>query len=72
MDEKAIPIAKTTYGEDHPKIAIRWNNLGAAWDNKGEYDKAIEYYEKALEIDLKNYEIYTLAISAKPLKWLFS
>ncbi|MCP4370660.1 MAG: TIR domain-containing protein, partial [Deltaproteobacteria bacterium] len=31
------------------------NNLGLAWKAKGEYDKAIEYYEKALKSDLKTF-----------------
>ena len=31
-------------------MATDWNNLGAAWWNKGDYDKAIDYYEKALKV----------------------
>ena len=27
--------------------------MGSAWRDKGEYDKAIEYYEKSLAINLK-------------------
>ena len=42
-----------THGEDHQKVANYWNNLGLAWYAKGEYDKAIEFYEKALNSDLK-------------------
>ncbi|NKB61359.1 MAG: tetratricopeptide repeat protein [Gammaproteobacteria bacterium] len=38
-----------TFGEEHPNVAIRRNNLGSAWYSKGEYDRAIEYYERALE-----------------------
>ncbi len=40
---------------DYPNAATYRNNLGSAWNAKGNYDKAIEYYEKALESDLKNY-----------------
>ena len=40
---------------DHPNAATYRNNLGAAWEAKGSYDKAIEYYENALESDLNNY-----------------
>ncbi len=40
-------------GEDHPDVARVRNNLGMAWQSKGEYDKAIEYYEQALASDLK-------------------
>jgi len=36
-------------------VAIRWHNLGNAWHHKGEYDKAIEYYDKALDSDLKTF-----------------
>lgn len=31
------------------------NKLGLAWGKKGEYDKAIEYFEKALKSDMKNF-----------------
>ena len=37
-----------------PYVATSWSNLGAAWDSKGDYDKAIGYYEKALASDLKS------------------
>ncbi|HJN25080.1 MAG TPA: tetratricopeptide repeat protein, partial [Rhodospirillales bacterium] len=40
-------------GEDYPDVAKFRNNLGMAWQAKGEYDKAIEYYELALASDLK-------------------
>ena len=40
---------------DYPNVATYRNNLGAAWNAKGNYDKAIEYYEKALESGLKAY-----------------
>jgi tetratricopeptide (TPR) repeat protein len=39
---------------DYPNAATYRNNLGAAWNGKGNYDKAIEYYEKALNSDLEN------------------
>ncbi len=37
---------------DYPNVATYRNNLGAAWNAKGKYDKAIEYYEKALKSGL--------------------
>jgi tetratricopeptide (TPR) repeat protein len=39
--------------EGTDKLAIYYNNLGLAWQDKGDLDKAIDYLEKALEIDLK-------------------
>ena len=34
-------------------MATSYNNIGAVHDNKGEYDKALEHYQKALAIELK-------------------
>lgn len=47
------PPGISANGEEHPKSATRYNNLGSAYRHKGEYDKAINYYEKALDIDIK-------------------
>ena len=33
-----------------------YNNLGSAWQDKGEYDKAIGYFEQALASDLRTYD----------------
>jgi tetratricopeptide (TPR) repeat protein len=51
----ALKSDLNNFGENHPKVATRWNNLGEAWRAKGKYDKAIEYYEKALKSDLNNF-----------------
>jgi CHAT domain-containing protein/Tfp pilus assembly protein PilF len=40
-------------GPEHPDVAIDYNGLGAAYQDKGDYDRAISYYEKALAIRLK-------------------
>jgi len=40
---------------NYPNAATYRNNLGAAWYAKGSYEKAIEYYEKALKSDLKTF-----------------
>lgn len=50
--EKALEIDLKVFGDQHPKIAIRYNNLGGAYRGLGDALKAIKYYEKALEIDL--------------------
>lgn len=54
--ELALASGLKTYGEDHPKVAIRRNNLGSAWDSLGEYQKAIDYYELALQAVLKTFD----------------
>ncbi len=53
--ELALVSGLKTYGEDHPAVARRRNNLGGVWKALGEYQKAIEYYELALASDLKTY-----------------
>ena len=37
--------------ENHPSLANTYNNLGAVYINKGDYDLAIEYYQLSLKID---------------------
>ncbi len=49
--EEALEIDKATYGEKHPDVAIRLNNIGNAWNALNEPRKAIEYHEQALNID---------------------
>jgi tetratricopeptide (TPR) repeat protein len=34
-------------------VATTFNNIGVAYDNKGEYEKALEYYQKGLDIQAK-------------------
>jgi tetratricopeptide (TPR) repeat protein len=53
--ENALACDLKSVGPEHPKVAIRWNNLGAAWKAKGKYDKAIKYFKKALASDLKTF-----------------
>lgn len=46
--DKSIDILKSILALN-PDYTTALNNLGLAWKEKGEYDKAIEYYEKALK-----------------------
>jgi len=41
------------FGESHPKVATRLNNIGLVLDSQGKYEEAIEKYEAALQIDRK-------------------
>jgi tetratricopeptide (TPR) repeat protein len=38
-------------GENHPELASTYNNIGLAYQRKGEYDKGLQYMEIALKID---------------------
>ncbi len=51
--EKLLAITLKVHGDQHSSTGTAYNNLGMVWRNKGEYDKAIEYYEKSLAINLK-------------------
>lgn len=54
--EKISEIILIGVNPNHPNVAKSYNNLGAAYRTKGEYNKAIEYNNQALEIALKIYE----------------
>jgi nephrocystin-3 len=34
----------------HPDYASSLGNIGSIYDNKGDYDKALDYYFKSIEI----------------------
>lgn len=52
---------------EHPTAAIYWNNLGLAWREKGQYDIAIAYYEKAL-VELRKFGLdHYVVITEKEL-----
>jgi tetratricopeptide (TPR) repeat protein len=53
--KKALDRDIQTYGKEHPKVAIRLNNLGATLYLQKEYKQAIDNFKKALAIDLKLY-----------------
>jgi len=48
-----LAIRLKTLGGEHPYVADSYNNIGVVWKNKGEYDKALDFYQKSLEIKLK-------------------
>ena len=48
-----MAIYLKVHGYQHPSTGTSYNNLGLVWNKKGEYDKAIEYFEKSLAIKLK-------------------
>ena len=45
-----MKIRSQVLGENHPDMATSYNNIGNAYCNRGDYDKALEFYQKALKI----------------------
>jgi len=48
--QKALAIQIEALGENHFLTALLYNYIGNAYDNKGDTEKALEYYNKSLEI----------------------
>ncbi len=48
--ERALVIGRRVYGEDHPKVALRLNNLGSVLKALGELEEAKGHFERALRI----------------------
>ena len=45
-----LEIDENAFGLDHPNTAGVYNNIGSLYYTTREYDKALEYLNKALEI----------------------
>ena len=41
---------KKTLPANHPSLATSYNNIGWVYRNKTDYKKALDYYERALDI----------------------
>ncbi len=71
--EQALKIDRTIFGENHPNVSVRLNNLGLAWDALGDHQKAINYYEEGLKIDRatvgENYPGVAVKLNNLGLAW---
>ena len=52
-NQKAVEIGEKALPDDHPDLAIYYNNLGSTYGNLGNHNNARIYKEKALEIRQK-------------------
>ena len=50
------------FGIDHPHVSYPYKNMGLVWQNKGEFGKALECYQKSLEIRLKNFGFQSIGL----------
>jgi|LGOV01.1.fsa_nt_gb tetratricopeptide (TPR) repeat protein len=48
--EEALLLDVATKGPQHAHVAQDYDNIGVAYRGMGQYDRAIEYYEKAVAI----------------------
>ena len=55
FSKKALEKDLENHGENHPDVAVRWNNLGVVLNDMGEIDQAIDYHKKALDSNLRNW-----------------
>ncbi|ETO34668.1 hypothetical protein RFI_02422, partial [Reticulomyxa filosa] len=46
----ALKLYLEIFGRNHADVAESYNNLGCAYDDKGQYDEAVECYEMSLKI----------------------
>ncbi|ETO12802.1 hypothetical protein RFI_24575 [Reticulomyxa filosa] len=50
--QQHLQICIDTFGSNHPFVANSYNNLGLVYEDKGQYNKAIESYERSIKIIL--------------------
>ena len=51
---KSMNIQIKSLGENHPSLAITYNNIGSVYYNKSDYDEALNYYNKCRDIQIKS------------------
>jgi len=47
---KCLKIRQNLFGENHPDVALSFNNLGLLYYNSGDFSKTEEFYGKSLKI----------------------
>ena len=47
---KALNSCKSIFGENHPAVAISYNNIANTYKMLGDWKTALEYYQKSLDI----------------------
>lgn len=52
--EKALVIRDKVLGEEHPDISETYYGMASVYLNLTEYSEALDYYEKALSVRIKN------------------
>jgi len=53
--ERALAIARTDLGPQHPRVGALLNNVAVLYDNQGETEASLEYQRQAVEIWRKAY-----------------
>jgi tetratricopeptide (TPR) repeat protein len=46
----SLKIRLDTLGENHPDVATSYYNIAIVYNSKGDYDNALDYFNKALTI----------------------
>ena len=52
IESELLDLRLSIFGENHPDVAMSYNNIGLVYDAMGDYSKALDYYEKSLRIML--------------------
>ena len=55
LEGRAEALAGTFNAQDvaNTDVATSYNNIGNVYDRQGQYERSLEYYQKALEIFIK-------------------
>ncbi|MGI2909814.1 tetratricopeptide repeat protein, partial [Tolypothrix sp. VBCCA 56010] len=48
--QKALQLYQRLLGEEHPHVAMSYNNLAALYQSQGRYSEAEPLYQKALQL----------------------